>query len=286
MPEMLTLEQALRPRTREGELYERLPDESLRCFACGHRCLIREGRPGVCKVRYNAGGKLYVPWGYVAGVQLDPIEKKPFFHAYPGASALSFGMLGCDFHCSYCFTPETRIVTDRGVLRIADIFDASERRLPLPDGEIAFPSHLRAITSSGGWRKVEKVFRHPYRGDLVHLEMPYLPPLRCTPDHRLYVSRDGGAPAPVPAGDLCPGDCLAIPKSYSFSTPQVVDVHQAIKTCFERRAVPTFKPLPPSPSPTGRGGAGMSKRQTGAPPETLTAGLRQSHQTCRGHKFR
>ena len=102
MSEMLTLEQTLRPRTREGELYERLPEDSLRCFACGHRCLIREGRPGICKVRYNEGGTLFVPWGYVGGIQLDPIEKKPFFHAFPGASALSFGMLGCDFHCSYC----------------------------------------------------------------------------------------------------------------------------------------------------------------------------------------
>jgi pyruvate formate lyase activating enzyme len=53
-------------------------------------------------VRFNRGGKLYVPWGYVGGVQCDPIEKKPFFHAYPGALAYSFGMLGCDLHCAYC----------------------------------------------------------------------------------------------------------------------------------------------------------------------------------------
>ena len=57
---------------------------------------------GVCKVRFNRGGTLYVPWGYVGGVQCDPIEKKPFFHALPGALAYSFGMLGCDLHCGYC----------------------------------------------------------------------------------------------------------------------------------------------------------------------------------------
>ena len=57
---------------------------------------------GVCKVRFVEGGRLRVPWGYVGGVQCDPIEKKPFFHAYPGALAYSFGMLGCDLHCSYC----------------------------------------------------------------------------------------------------------------------------------------------------------------------------------------
>src|SRR5262249_24043511 len=56
----------------------------------------------VCKVRFNRDGKLYVPWGYVGGVQCDPIEKKPFFHVHPGALAYSFGMLGCDLHCGYC----------------------------------------------------------------------------------------------------------------------------------------------------------------------------------------
>src|SRR5581483_7065129 len=45
---------------------------------------------------------LYVPYGYVGALQCDPIEKKPFFHALPGARALSFGMLGCDLHCGYC----------------------------------------------------------------------------------------------------------------------------------------------------------------------------------------
>src|SRR3954464_5807569 len=74
----------------------------LRCHACGHQCPIPEGAVGVCKVRFVEGGRLRVPWGYVGGVQCDPIEKKPFFHAHPGALAYSFGMLGCDLHCSYC----------------------------------------------------------------------------------------------------------------------------------------------------------------------------------------
>lgn len=84
------------------ELYEELDRGRVRCFSCGHRCPIPEGQRGVCKVRFNRGGTLYVPWGYVGCVQCDPIEKKPFFHAAPGALAYSFGMLGCDLHCSYC----------------------------------------------------------------------------------------------------------------------------------------------------------------------------------------
>lgn len=88
--------------TVEGTLYERLADDAVRCFACGHRCLIHKGKRGICQVRFNQGGELRVPWGYVAALQSDPIEKKPFFHVLPGSNALTFGMLGCDFHCGYC----------------------------------------------------------------------------------------------------------------------------------------------------------------------------------------
>ena len=88
--------------TRPGELCESLPEGRVRCFACGHRCVVPPGREGICRVRFNDAGTLRVPYGYVAALQLDPVEKKPFFHALPGAKALSFGMLGCDFHCGYC----------------------------------------------------------------------------------------------------------------------------------------------------------------------------------------
>ncbi len=97
-----TLGETLARMTREGELYERLPDNRVRCVACGHRCLILDGHDGICRVRFNRGGKLFVPWNYFAAVQCDPIEKKPFFHALPGTLAMSFGMLGCDLHCAYC----------------------------------------------------------------------------------------------------------------------------------------------------------------------------------------
>src|SRR3989337_149585 len=99
---MSNLADVLDRLTVQGELYETLPEGAVRCYACGHRCLIREGRRGICQVRFNRGGNLRAPGGYGPPLQADPIEKKPFFHILPGTDALTFGMLGCDFHCSYC----------------------------------------------------------------------------------------------------------------------------------------------------------------------------------------
>ncbi len=102
MPSVLTLEQLLRERSTEGLLYEKLPGNRVQCYACAHRCRIPEGQKGVCKVRHNEKGLLRVPRNYAGALQVDPIEKKPFFHALPGTQAFSFGMLGCDYHCNYC----------------------------------------------------------------------------------------------------------------------------------------------------------------------------------------
>ncbi len=99
-----SLAEVLDELTADGasELTEHLAGKALRCFACGHRCLINEGKRGICKVRFNDAGQLRVPFNYVAALQCDPTEKKPFFHALPGSDTLTFGMLGCDLHCAYC----------------------------------------------------------------------------------------------------------------------------------------------------------------------------------------
>jgi pyruvate formate lyase activating enzyme len=85
-----------------SELTRSLGSAKIECVACGHRCKLAPGKRGVCQVRFRDGDGLRVPWGYAAGVAVDPIEKKPFFHVRPGSGALSFGMLGCDFHCAFC----------------------------------------------------------------------------------------------------------------------------------------------------------------------------------------
>jgi pyruvate formate lyase activating enzyme len=125
--------------TRPGELFFRGDDGRVTCTACGHRCRIAPGHDGICKVRFNADGVLMVPHGYVSGLQIDPIEKKPFFHVLPGAGALSFGMLGCDYHCAYCqnwFTSQTLRDLDAGAPRRDITADeivgiAVENRIPV-----------------------------------------------------------------------------------------------------------------------------------------------------------
>ena len=125
--------------TRPGELYEPGEKNWVTCTACGHRCRIAPDHDGICKVRFNASGVLMVPDGYVSGLQIDPIEKKPFFHVLPGSGALSFGMLGCDYHCAYCqnwYTSQTlrdpeagaphRIVTPEEIVALA-----REHRIPV-----------------------------------------------------------------------------------------------------------------------------------------------------------
>jgi pyruvate formate lyase activating enzyme len=85
-----------------GELVETREGGAVRCLACAHRCTIKLGQRGICAVRYNRDGVLMVPRGYVAGAQIDPVEKKPFNHFLPGSEVLTFGMLGCNFHCRFC----------------------------------------------------------------------------------------------------------------------------------------------------------------------------------------
>jgi len=103
-PKSAPLAEVLDALTTTGapELIEQLPAGALKCYACGHRCLIKAGKRGICKVRFNKGGILRVPSNYVAALASDPTEKKPFFHVLPGSDTLTFGMLGCDLHCGYC----------------------------------------------------------------------------------------------------------------------------------------------------------------------------------------
>ena len=88
---------------KEAMLYQRLPRGKVRCDLCAHRCVIFPGQVGICRVRENRDGSLYsLVYGHAAGQEVDPIEKKPLFHFYPGSTAYSISTVGCNLHCQFC----------------------------------------------------------------------------------------------------------------------------------------------------------------------------------------
>ena len=75
----------------------------LKCNLCPHRCLLREGASGICGVRFNRKGVIDLPYfGNLSSTAMDPIEKKPLYHFYPGSQIFSVGFFGCNFSCPFC----------------------------------------------------------------------------------------------------------------------------------------------------------------------------------------
>ena len=88
---------------KEAYLYKKLSDKKTRCQACSHYCLIPPNQRGICGVRKNVNGKLYsLVYGKACAINIDPIEKKPFFHFLPGTYSLSIATVGCNFRCASC----------------------------------------------------------------------------------------------------------------------------------------------------------------------------------------
>ncbi|MGB9608478.1 MAG: AmmeMemoRadiSam system radical SAM enzyme [bacterium] len=88
---------------KEALFWEEKGEKKVQCHLCPHNCLLEEGKVGICKARQNIEGKLYsLVYGEVTSIALDPIEKKPLYHFYPGSYILSLGTFGCNFSCDNC----------------------------------------------------------------------------------------------------------------------------------------------------------------------------------------
>jgi pyruvate formate lyase activating enzyme len=88
---------------KEAMLYEKLDDDKVRCNLCAHRCKVSPSKRGICGVRENRRGILYtLVYGTIIAENVDPIEKKPLFHVYPGSRSFSIATVGCNFHCTFC----------------------------------------------------------------------------------------------------------------------------------------------------------------------------------------
>ncbi len=84
-------------------LYERLAEHEVECHACAHRCRLKPGRTGPCRVQHNVAGALLTSsYGHPVALAIEPIEKKYLFHAFPGRTTLSLGTRGCNLGCKYC----------------------------------------------------------------------------------------------------------------------------------------------------------------------------------------
>ena len=99
----------------EALLYEKLDDKKVQCHLCAHACTIRPDAFGVCGVRQNRDGVLYtLVYGDVIASHVDPIEKKPLYHFFPGSTSYSIATIGCNFKCSFCQNWQISQVSKKG----------------------------------------------------------------------------------------------------------------------------------------------------------------------------
>ena len=88
---------------KKAFLYKKLLNKKVQCQTCSHYCLINDKKRGICGVRENINGELYaLNYGKIIALNIDPIEKKPFFHFLPGTESLSIATVGCNFRCLNC----------------------------------------------------------------------------------------------------------------------------------------------------------------------------------------
>jgi pyruvate formate lyase activating enzyme len=88
---------------KEARWYKKLSDDKVRCDLCNHHCIIQDNKRGICGVRENKNGTLYsLVYGKIIASHVDPIEKKPLFHFYPGSYSFSIATVGCNFKCTHC----------------------------------------------------------------------------------------------------------------------------------------------------------------------------------------
>jgi len=133
--------------TKEAMLYEKLPEGKVRCNLCAHRCVIADGKKGICQVRENRGGTLYsLVYGRTIIQHVDPVEKKPLFHFHPGSTAYSIATPGCNFRCHWCQNWDISQVV-------------RERHLIL--GEEASPEQVVAAVQKADCRSIAYTYTEP-----------------------------------------------------------------------------------------------------------------------------
>jgi pyruvate formate lyase activating enzyme len=141
------MQESTEGKLKEAMLYEKLPNGRVRCNLCAHHCLIADGKRGICQVRENQGGTLYtLVYGRTVIQHVDPVEKKPLLHFYPGSTAYSIATPGCNFRCRWCQN-----------------WDISQmpRERHLTMGEKASPEQIVAAAQGAGSRSIAYTYTEP-----------------------------------------------------------------------------------------------------------------------------
>ncbi len=132
---------------KEAMLYNRMENADVRCNLCAHRCLISEGKKGICQVRQNRQGTLYtLVYGRTISSNVDPVEKKPLYHFHPGSTAYSIATPGCNFRCQWCQNWEiSQMPRDRDLVL----------------GNEATPDQVVAAAKRSGCRSIAYTYTEP-----------------------------------------------------------------------------------------------------------------------------
>ena len=138
----------------EAILYENDKDSKVACTACKHKCTIPEGHAGICGVRYNDAGKLYLlVYGKAVAHHVDPIEKKPLYHFLPKTTAYSIGTVGCNFHCKFCQNWDIAMATQ-------DPREKLKEKVPLM-GDDMLPNDVVEECISSGSKTIAYTYNEP-----------------------------------------------------------------------------------------------------------------------------
>ncbi len=156
-------------RLFEARFYEARPNASVVCTLCPHDCHIPEGGRGACGVRYNRGGRLYtLVYDRVIAREVNPIEKKPFFHFLPGSYAYSISTVGCSLRCAYCQNWEIsqwpkehlpkHVASKAADTAVCPRLEALQGEVP---GEYVTPETIVAAALASGCQSVSYTFTEP-----------------------------------------------------------------------------------------------------------------------------
>ncbi len=132
----------------QAYLFETLKDNEVKCNLCNHRCVIKDGKRGICGVRENQTGTLKtLVYGKLIARHIDPIEKKPLFHLLPGSLSYSIATVGCNFKCLFC--------------QNADIAHMPSDHRGMIIGDSSTPEDVVSAAVKGGCKSIAYTYTEP-----------------------------------------------------------------------------------------------------------------------------